>query len=116
MLLFHSQLSCCVHNCTLVHFSDCADDFRESADDASESAGDDGKDHKPGIPSGACNIISKVCSPMGCVWVSKIFRMGATWDELQKDGMGKLGLAAWKPPEFQFRNRVGGAATDEKPP
>ena len=42
----------------------------------------DEKDHKPGIPSGACNIISNVFSPMGCVWVSKIFKMGATCDEL----------------------------------
>ena len=48
----------------------------------SECAGDDDKDHKPGIPSGACKIISKVCSPMGCVWVSKIFKVGATCDEL----------------------------------
>jgi len=50
-----------------VHFSDWADDYSESAGDSSESAGDDEKDHKPGIPSGACKIISKVCSPMGCV-------------------------------------------------
>ena len=34
------------------------------------------------IPSGARKIISKVCPPMGCVWVSKIFKMGASCDEL----------------------------------
>ena len=70
------------HNCTSVHFSDWADDCSERAVDSSESAGDDEKDHKPGIPSGACKIISKVFSPMGCVWVSKIFKVGATCDEL----------------------------------
>ena len=57
-------------------------DFSKRAGDSSQSAGEDEKDHKPGIPLGAFKIISKVSSPTWFVWVSKIFKMGGTCDEL----------------------------------
>ena len=72
-------------NCYSVHSSDWADAFSERAGDSSDWADNLSKsacDNESGVSSRACKIISKVCSPMGCVCVPKIFNMGATCDEL----------------------------------
>ena len=94
-----------------VYFSDCADGFSERADDSSEragdsseSAGDSGKDYK-GFLREHVRLYPKFVRQWGVSgcqrsseWVLLVMNSKG-WD-------GNLGLVAWKPPEFQFRNRV----------